>query len=55
MVGKVPSPGGSESQVPSIQERGSIMGFSCGVSVERGKNEDGRFVDLLCSLGGRIT
>lgn len=40
MVGKVPSPGGSESQVPSIQERGSITGFSCGVSVERMKMED---------------
>lgn len=34
MVGKVPSPGGSESQVPSIQDRGSITGFSWGVSVE---------------------
>lgn len=40
MVGKVPSPGGSESQVPSIQERGSITGFSCGVSVERMRVED---------------
>lgn len=34
MVGKVPSPGGSESQVPSIQERGSITGFNWGVSAE---------------------
>lgn len=34
VVGKVRSPGGSESQVPSIQDRGSITGFSWGVSVE---------------------
>lgn len=34
IVGKVPSPGGSESQVPSIQERGSITGFNWGVSAE---------------------
>jgi len=34
IVGKVPSPGGSESQVPSIQDRGSITGFSWGVSAE---------------------
>lgn len=39
IVGKVPSPGGSESQVPSIQDRGSITGFSWGVSVEERKEK----------------
>lgn len=51
IVGKVPSPGGSESQVPSIQDRGSITGFSWGVSVEQKK--EGRMKtrgSVLCRL-----
>lgn len=46
MVGKVPSPGGSESHVPSIQDRGSITGFSWGVSVEEENNKNSG----ICSI-----
>ena len=46
-VGKVPAPGGSDSQVPSIQDSGSTTGLILGGSVDR----EGRQRLLLAVLG----
>lgn len=38
-VGKVPAPGGSDSQVPSIQDSGSTTGFILGDSRDKWKRQ----------------